>query len=81
MSIDTKPLEVIDFTGGKTDYFIDGPITSYEEADNLLINVNKKLVTRPGSEPYQEEQLPLGSFRVNSLLFYFSRVCYGDFKK
>jgi hypothetical protein len=72
MSIETKPLEVIDFTGGKTDYFIDGPSTSFEEADNLLINVNKKLVTRPGSEPYQEEQLPLGSFRVNSLLFYDS---------
>jgi hypothetical protein len=70
MTIETKPLEVIDFTGGITDYFIDGPITHYEQADNLFINVNKKLITRPGSEVYHNEQLPLGVFRVNSLIFY-----------
>lgn len=70
MTIETKPLEVIDFTGGITDFFIDGPVTHYEEADNLLINVNKKLFTRPGSALFHEEQLPLGVFRVNSLIFY-----------
>lgn len=72
MSIETQPLEVIDFTGGITDYFIDGPIINYEEADNLLINVNKKLFTRFGSAVFHDEQLPLGTFRVNSLIFYES---------
>jgi len=70
--IETQPLEVLDFTGGITDYFIDGATNQYQEMDNLLINVNKKPVTRPGCEVYLEEQLPLGVFRVNSSFFYGS---------
>jgi hypothetical protein len=68
--IETQPLEVLDFTRGITDYFIDGGVNQYERMDNLLINVNKKPVTRPGCEVELEEQLPLGVFRVNAQFFY-----------
>ena len=36
--IDTKPLEVIDFTQGITDYVIDGGPNEAEEMDNFFIN-------------------------------------------
>lgn len=67
--INTKPLEVTDFTGGITDYFIDGRPNQYEQADNLWINPNRKPFTRWGSELYILEQIPLGLFRINKLLF------------
>lgn len=66
----TQPLEITDFTLGITDYFIDGDPRQAETLDNLLLNPNGKPVTRPGSALYQEEQLPLGQFRVNNLLIY-----------
>lgn len=66
----TQPLEVDDFSLGITDFYIDGPQQGGQFFDNLLINPNKKPFTRWGSELYQEEQMPLGVFRVNKLLFY-----------
>lgn len=72
MSIDTQPLEVIDFSGGITDYYIDGRPEQAQVCDNLLINANKKPVTRPGCESIVDAQLPLGAFRVNHLVFYAS---------
>lgn len=67
--IETKPLEVIDFTGGITDYFIDGQPNEAERIDNLFITPNKKPRTRWGSNLFINEQIPLGLFRVNYLRF------------
>ena len=36
MTIDTRPLEVDDFTGGITDYTLDGPQHKAEEMDNFF---------------------------------------------
>lgn len=67
--IETQPLEVTDFSGGITDYFIDGPPNQYEIGDNLFINPNKKPRTRWGSQLFVMEQIPLGAFRISKLLF------------
>lgn len=44
-----KPLEVKDFSGGMTDFYLQGDPRRYQWADNLQVNVDKKLETRPGS--------------------------------
>lgn len=67
--INTRPLEVIDFTQGITDYFIDGRPSQGEEMDNFFINPNRKIVTRWGSEVAVPSQIPLGLFRVHGLAF------------
>ena len=41
-----QPLEVIDFSLGITDYFIDGAPNAAEELDNLVLTTNKKPRTR-----------------------------------
>ncbi len=64
--IETQPLEVIDFSHGITDYFIDGDPRAGEQMDNLFITPNKKPRTRWGSINYLG-QMPLGTFRVNKL--------------
>ena len=60
------PLEVSDFSGGKTDVFLDGPINSYKEADNLVITENAKIRQRRGTLIFDEanEQTPGGNNRV-----------------
>jgi len=69
--IDEKPFEQTDFSKGITDFFIDPDDVRFAETmDNLFINNNKKPRTRWGSETYRDEQLPLGNFRVNKILFY-----------
>lgn len=67
--IETRPLEVIDFTGGITDYFIDGSPTQAETLDNFFIDPNKKIITRWGSVPAVNSQIPLGLFRIHTLAF------------
>ena len=62
----TNPLEVIDFSLGITDFYIDGPIQAGKFFDNLFIDANKKAFTRWGSIVIND-QLPLGTFRVNKL--------------
>ncbi len=64
--IDTKPLEVADFTLGITDYFIDGAPSAGQVMDNLVLNPNRKLVTRWGSEVVYD-QLPQGNVRVSKI--------------
>jgi len=68
--IQTQPLEVTDFSQGITDYFIDGMPGSAQTMDNLILDPNKKAITRWGSQLFQVEQMPLGVFRVNHILFY-----------
>lgn len=67
--IQTQPLEIDDFTGGITDFFVDGRPDQGEAMDNLFLNPNRKPFTRWGSEAAVPEQLPLGLFRVSYLQF------------
>ncbi len=46
-----QPYEVRDFSGGMTDYFLQGGPTRYQRADNLIINIDRKLESRYGSCP------------------------------
>lgn len=47
-----QPYEVKDFSGGMTDYFLQGGPTRYQRANNLLINIDRKLESRYGSCPF-----------------------------
>lgn len=47
-----QPYEVRDFSGGMTDYFLQGGPTRYQRADNLIINIDRKLESRYGSCPF-----------------------------
>jgi hypothetical protein len=51
----TRPLEIDDFSGGKTDNYLSCRSNQFQDADNLLFKRygNKaKLVTRPGTSIY-----------------------------
>lgn len=72
--IETKPLEVTDFTGGITDYFIDGAPNQSARMDNLVIDPNRRPNTRWGSQLVINEQIPLGQFRINALAFLNDRL-------
>lgn len=67
--IETQPLEVTDFTGGITDYFLDGNPNQAKTMDNFIIDPNRRLRTRWGSQLFIDEQIPLGQFRVSALTF------------
>lgn len=69
MSLPTQPLEVENFTGGITDYFIDGRTDQAEAMDNLFLNPNGKPFTRWGSNIFIPEQIPLGAFRISKINF------------
>ena len=64
-----QPATVEDFSGGQTDNFIAGDSPTFERADNLAINDNAKLESRPGSilsDP-ANPQIPAGQNRVGDL--------------
>lgn len=71
--METQPLEVSDFSFGITDYYIDGDARAAQTMDNLVLTPNKKPRTRWGSIVVNE-QLPLGSFRINKLAKFESEV-------
>lgn len=62
----TSPTEVVDFSYGITDFYLDGPPQAGQFFDNLFVDTNRKAHTRWGSEVV-DDQLPLGSFRINKL--------------
>jgi len=64
--IQTQPLEVGDFSLGITDYYIDGDPRAAKTLGNLFLTPNKKPRTRWGSIVIND-QLPLGSFRINKM--------------
>lgn len=51
-SLELKPLEIGDFSGGLTDNFLKGGITRYQAAENFLLTVDHKLEQRNGSIIY-----------------------------
>lgn len=69
--IQSQSLRVEDFSGGITDYYIGSPDPSqYQKADNFLIDENKDLITRPGSEIYDADapQMLTGNANVNAVI-------------
>lgn len=68
--IQTSPLTIEDFAGGITDNYIDAAPNKAKVLDNFLITYNKKLITRPGSEIYDETyyQIPPGAQRIGTLI-------------
>src|SRR4051812_32933427 len=70
------PLEVNDFSGGKTDNFLMGGPTRYLDADNFLVTVDKKLELRPGSDLFDPINyvLPGNPGRINTLFTVFNET-------
>jgi hypothetical protein len=70
MSLDFASLIVDDFSGGITDYTLNAPTNKAEALDNLMINPNRKPITRPGSLIYDENmyQIPDGVQRITGLI-------------
>lgn len=69
--IQIQSLRVEDFSGGITDYYKGNQdTTQYEKADNLVINDNQDLVTRPGSEIYDSDapQIAAGNANVMEVI-------------
>jgi len=65
----TQPLEVIDFSGGITDYFVDGETNTAEEFKNFFYTNHKRPRTRWGSDLFITTQLPSGLNRVSLIDF------------
>lgn len=72
VSIDTQPLELTDFSGGVTDYYLGADPRKSKRLDNLLIVDHGgvgKLFTRQGSVIWDDDyyQIPAGQQRIASL--------------
>lgn len=69
MSPMLTPFEVKSFYKGVTDNYLAGPIEAGQRVDNLLINNNQKLFTRPGSviRDEDDDQIPSGIKRIGYL--------------
>lgn len=76
--IETKPLEVTNFSLGITDYHIDGGDMEAEEMDNFFLRPNAKPITRWGSVPAVPLQMPLGQFRISKLTYLWDSVARVD---
>jgi len=68
-------LEVEDFSGGVTDYYLNAPPNKMKTCHNLLINQYPgigKPFTRPGSELYDaaNPQIPAGAQRIGTAFYY-----------
>ena len=72
VQIPTQPLEVDDFRGGATDYYLGGPVEKAKTVDNLHLvpfGEKAKLLTRQGSEIHDDDypQIPAGNQRIGTL--------------
>lgn len=68
-------IEVEDFSGGITDYYLNAPGNKLRQAENLLLTQYSgmgKMFTRPGSELYDSAnpQIPAGSQRISTAFYY-----------
>lgn len=65
------PLEVNNFSGGKTDFYLEGPINQGQEFDNFYVLKNNKIKTRPGRvlwDTTSTAQIPSGNSRIAALI-------------
>jgi hypothetical protein len=79
VGIQTQPLEIDDFSGGVTDYYLSGPMNKAKEFDNFLIQKQGdkgKPLTRPGSDVYDSVcyQIPAGNQRIGALKLFQSKL-------
>lgn len=68
-------VEVEDFSGGVTDYYLNAPGNKLRTCENLLINQYASMgkpFTRPGSELYDVDnpQIPAGAQRISTAFYY-----------
>lgn len=82
----TSPLELDDFSGGKTDFYLGAPLNKFKTADNLLLlkyGVKGKLFTRPGSTLYDSThyQIPAGAQRIGTLKYFQSQLFFQSARK
>lgn len=81
-----QPLEVKDFSGGMTDFYVGAPLTKFQRADNLLIvrhGEMGKLFTRYGSQIYDATyyQIPAGAQRIGTLKLFEGILFYQSARK
>jgi len=76
--IEVQPLEVTDFSGGITDYYIDGSPNEFEKLDNFFLRPNAKPIVRWGSTFEVDEKIPLGTFRLSKLAYLWDSVASED---
>lgn len=70
-----QPLEITDFSGGVTNYYLNAPMNKHKQMDNLLLiqYQDKGLpFTRYGSEIYSSDapQIPAGAQRISTAFIY-----------
>jgi hypothetical protein len=70
-----QSIELEDFSGGVTDYYLNAPLNKMKSCDNLLINQYPgigKPFTRPGSGLYDIDypQIPAGAQRISTAFHY-----------
>lgn len=66
-----NPLEISDFSKGVTDNYIEGGPSEAQTVDNLLVQKNSKLKSRPGRTFYisaAQAQITAGNSRVSALI-------------
>src|SRR4051812_32342421 len=68
--VESPPLEASKFTGGMVDDPSSANPSQYQKADNLIVNEDGDLVSRPGSVLFDvsNAQLPSGNQRVSALI-------------
>jgi len=64
--------EINDFSGGKTDHYLGGPLNACQHVDNFVVNEYNDLIQRPGIAPFREfiNQIPAGTQRIDSMYFF-----------
>jgi len=71
--IATQPLDITDFSGGITDHIYRPNPTKAEVLDNFVIQSNRSVITRPGSEiddTVSNGYIPTGNQRIGTLINY-----------
>lgn len=79
-------MEVEDFSGGVTDYYLNAPANKMRFCDNLLLVQYlgaAKPFTRPGSRLYSTDdpQIPAGAQRISTSFFHFGNFLVQSSKK
>lgn len=69
-----QPFEITDYSGGMTDNVFDSDVNRYAFADNFLITVDRKLMLRPGTIPFDFTNylLPGQPRRVDAMFTYIN---------
>lgn len=70
--LQSTTIEFNDFSGGKTDHYVNGRQNQAQEMDNLVVLPDKSAISRPGSELWDETnaQITAGNQRVGQLINY-----------